>query len=71
MFITVKDEEGNIYTNDMSKNNDKTIIEIHFSTSRTEVIVQDIEINSIGKTVYVYKSIIIPSTNCTPELNIL
>ena len=60
MLIKVKDKEGNVYTSDMSKENDKSILEMHFCTSYTQVIVQDTIIDENGKTIYPEKDIIIP-----------
>lgn len=63
MLIKVKDREGNIYSNDMSIDNDKSIIEIHFCTSYTQAIVQDTLVNEQGTTTYPTKDIIIPLEN--------
>ena len=63
MLIKVKDKEGNIYTNNMSKSNDKSILEIHFCTSYTQVVVQDTIVNDEGVTIYSEKDIIIPLEN--------
>ena len=42
MLIRVRDDvTGKIYSNDMSENNDLSILEIHFCTSYTQVEVQD------------------------------
>lgn len=60
MKIAVKDREGNIYTNDMSDENKQSIIEIHFSTSYTQVIVQDQIVDDEGSDRFLTKDIIIP-----------
>jgi len=61
MKLAVKDREGNVYTNDMT--NPKTIIEIHFGTSYTQVIVQD-EIDGYnGDKRYMHKDVIIPTSS--------
>jgi len=60
MFFKVKDNEGNIYTNNMSPDADKWIIVIQFGTSYTQVIVQDKILNDQGEIIYPEKNIIIP-----------
>jgi len=43
MLIRVRDNvTGKIYSNDMSENNNLSILEIHFCTSYTQVEVQEI-----------------------------
>lgn len=64
MLIKVKDYEGNLYTNEMF-NNDRTILEMHFCTSYTQVIVQTIETDENGKQTYPEKNIIIPLENAS------
>jgi len=60
MIVKVRDKDGNIYTNDMSHNADKWILEIHFGTSYTQVIVQDKLQNDEGNEIFPQKNIIIP-----------
>lgn len=62
MKIAVSDNEGNVYTNntDNMHDGDKTIIEIHFSTSYTQLIVQDLIEDDKGNKSYPTKDIIIP-----------
>ena len=57
-LISVKDNEGNIYT--MPSNTDKSITEIHYSTSYYQFIVQDVIVGEDGKTLYPEKTIIVP-----------
>lgn len=60
MLIEVKDKEGNIYSSNMSKENNKSILAIHFCTSYTQVNVQDKAVNEYGEYYYPEKDIIIP-----------
>ena len=57
-LIAVKDNEGNVYT--MPSNTSKCIIEIHYSTSYYEFIVQDVITGEDGETLYPEKTIIVP-----------
>lgn len=58
MLIKVKDSKGKIFSNDMS--NFECIIEIHFCTSYTQVIVQEKD-EETNKTIN--RDIIIPIEN--------
>ena len=60
-LISVEDNNGTVYTNDMSDENKHTILEIHFCTSYTYVRVQD-EIITNGTKTYPTKDIIIDQT---------
>lgn len=57
-LIAVKDNEGNVYT--MPSNTDKSIIEIHYSTSYYQFVVQDVITGEDGETLYPEKTIIVP-----------
>ena len=57
-LIAVKDSTGNVYT--MPSNTSKSIIEIHYSTSYYEFIVQDVVTGEDGEKVYPEKTIIVP-----------
>lgn len=57
-LISVKDNEGNVYT--MPSNTSKCIIEIHYSTSYYTFIVQDVITGEDGEKSYPEKSIIVP-----------
>lgn len=59
MRIAVKDINGQLYTNDMSDNNKHVIIEMHFCTSYTQIIVQD-TVEEGEKTIYPTKNVIVP-----------
>ena len=57
-LIAVKDSEGNVYT--MPSNTSKCIIEIHYSTSYYQFIVQDVITGEGGEELYPEKTIIVP-----------
>ena len=57
-LIAVKDSTGNVYT--MPSNTSKCIIEIHYSTSYYQFIVQDITTGEDGEELYPEKTIIVP-----------
>ena len=57
-LIAVKDNEGNVYT--MPSSTNKSIIEIHYSTSYYQFIVQDVIEGEDGKILYPEKTIIVP-----------
>ena len=57
-LIAVKDSTGNVYT--MPSNTSKCIIEIHYSTSYYQFIVQDVITEEGGEKAYPEKSIIVP-----------
>ena len=64
MLIKVKDKTTNkVYTNEMD--NDCCITEIHFCTSYTQVVVQDV-INKDGKTTYPNHDVILPPLKSEP-----
>lgn len=58
MLIKVKDSKGKVFSNDMSQF--ECIIEIHFCTSYTQVVVQEKD-DEEDKTIY--RDIIIPIKN--------
>ena len=60
MKFAVKNRRGEIFTNDMSEDNPNSILEIHFCTSYTQVVVQKQETDDDGVTKYVKEDIIIP-----------
>ena len=57
-LIAVKDSEGNVYT--MPSNTNKSITEIHYSTSYYQFIVQDVITGEDGEILYSEKTIIVP-----------
>ena len=57
-LIAVKDSEGNVYT--MPSNTNKSITEIHYSTSYYQFIVQDVIAGEDGEVLYPEKTIIVP-----------
>ena len=57
-LIAVKDNGGNVYA--MPSNTNKSIIEIHYSTSYYQFIVQDVIEDEDGKMLYPEKTIIVP-----------
>ena len=57
-LIAVKDSTGNVYT--MPSNTSKCIIEIHYSTSYYQFIVQDVITGEGGEELYPEKTIIVP-----------
>ena len=57
-LIAVKDNEGNIYA--MPSNTNKSITEIHYSTSYYQFMVQDVVTSEGGQTIYPEKTIIVP-----------
>ena len=57
-LIAVKDSTGNVYT--MPSNTRKCIIEIHYSTSYYQFIVQDVVTGEGGEKVYPEKTIVVP-----------
>ena len=57
-LIAVKDSTGNVYT--MPSNTSKCIIEIHYSTSYYQFIVQDVITGEDGEELYPEKTIIVP-----------
>ena len=57
-LIAVKDSAGNVYT--MPSNTSKCIIEIHYSTSYYQFIVQDVITGEDGEKAYPEKTIIVP-----------
>ena len=57
-LIAVKDSAGNVYT--MPSNTSKCIIEIHYSTSYYQFIVQDVITGEGGEKAYPEKTIIVP-----------
>jgi len=42
---------GNVFTNDMTEDNDRIIYEIHFCTSYTQVLTQSRVVNDEGETI--------------------
>ena len=58
ILIAVKDNKGNIYT--MPSNTNRSITEIHYSTSYYQFIVQDVIEGEDGKILYPKKTIIVP-----------
>ena len=57
-LIAVKDSTGNVYT--MPSNTSKCIIEIHYSTSYYQFIVQDVVTGEGREKVYPEKTIVVP-----------
>ena len=57
-LIAVKDNTGNVYT--MPSNTNKSIIEIHYSTSYYQFIVQDVVTGKDGEKSYPEKTVIVP-----------
>ena len=57
-LIAVKDSTGNVYT--MPSNTSKCIVEIHYSTSYYQFIVQDAITGKDGEKSYPEKTIIVP-----------
>ena len=57
-LIAVKDNEGNVYT--MPSSTNKSIIEVHYSTSYYQFVVQDVITGEDGETLYPEKTIIVP-----------
>lgn len=57
-LIAVKDNKGNVYT--MPSNTNKSITEIHYSTSYYQFIVQDVITGEDGEVLYPEKTIIVP-----------
>ena len=57
-LISVKDSTGNVYT--MPSSTNKSIIEIHYSTSYYQFIVQDVIVGEDGEVLYPEKTIIVP-----------
>ena len=57
-LIAVKDNEGNVYA--MPSNTNKSITEIHYSTSYYQFIVQDLITSEDGEILYPEKTIIVP-----------
>ena len=57
-LIVVKDNTGNVYT--MPSNTNKCIIEIHYSTSYYQFIVQDVVTGKDGEKSYPEKTVIVP-----------
>ena len=57
-LIAVKDNEGNIYA--MPSNTNKSITEIHYSTSYYQFMVQDVITGEDGKILYPEKTIVVP-----------
>ena len=57
-LISVKDSTGNVYT--MPSSTSKCIIEIHYSTSYYQFIVQDVVTGEDGEKSYPEKTIIVP-----------
>lgn len=63
MEIRIRDlKSGHIYTNDMSDNNNHSILEMHFCTSYTQASVQD----RIGSK-YITRNVILPPMGSTPD----
>lgn len=58
MNIKVADDKGNIYT--MPSKTDRCILEVHYTKSSYEFIVQDVEGNEKGDTIFPKKSVIVP-----------
>ena len=58
VLIAVKDNEGNVYT--MPSSTNKSITEIHYSTSYYQFMVQDVVTSEGGQTIYPEKTIIVP-----------
>ena len=56
-LIAVKDSTGNVYT--MPSNTSKCIVEIHYSTSYYQFIVQDVVTGEDGEELYPEKTIIV------------
>ena len=63
MLFAVKNKNGEVFTNDMSEDNQNKILEIHFCTSYTQVVAQRKESDDEGNTVYLTEDIIIPAEN--------
>ena len=57
-LIAVNDSTGNVYT--MPSNTSKCIIEIHYSTSYYQFIVQDVVTGKDGEKSYPKKTVIVP-----------
>ena len=57
-LIAVKDNKSNVYT--MPSNTNKSITEIHYSTSYYQFIVQDVITGEDGEVLYPEKTIIVP-----------
>ena len=57
-LIAVKDNEGNVYA--MPSDTNKSITEIHYSTSYYQFIVQDVITGEDGEILYPEKTIIVP-----------
>ena len=57
-LITVKDKQGNIYT--MPSKTSTCILEVHYSTSYYQFIVQDVITGEDGEILYLEKTIIVP-----------
>ena len=57
-LIAVKDNEGNVYT--MPSNTNKSITEIHYSTSYYQFMVQDVITGEDAEILYPEKTIIVP-----------
>lgn len=66
MKLAIKDSEGNVFTNDMT--DDNAIIEVHFCTSYTQVVVQSTDINSEGRPYYPTKDLFIENTASPDDL---
>lgn len=58
MNLKVKDNKGEVYT--MPSETPKCILEVHYSTSYYEFVVQDYFIDDDGKNKFPSKSIIVP-----------
>lgn len=57
-LLKVKDNEGNIYT--MPSETPKCILEVHYSTSYLQFVIQDYSIDEYGSEIYPIKDIIVP-----------
>ena len=67
MKIEVKDKQtGKVYSNDFGVDHGQSILEIHFCTSYTQVVVQDV-IPVGDKLSYPAKSLILPPLGSKPN----
>lgn len=57
-MLKVEDESGNIYT--MPSGTPRCILEVHYSTSYYQFIVQDYSVDDSGDVKYLTKDIIVP-----------
>ena len=57
-LVAVKDSKGNVYT--MPSETSTCILEVHYSTSYYQFVVQDVITGEDGETLYPEKTIIVP-----------